>query len=167
MLASLGICWQHPQSNPYPSPGPGSITTTFFDSGLPAAVLYSSSNPPTLARHALALPPVAFSQTDLWLLIMSVRSPDKVPRPGDTSSVQRVEMMVRLTHEVNATVGPVDVRAFVHKVGILRTAFTAGAQISFVEGIDTRLSVFLLLNTLRWLNYGYVCRPATIFCSWW
>jgi len=133
------IRWPHPQPNPHSStgPGPGSITTTVSDSGLPVTVLDSSFNPPTLAHRALALLPVASSPTDARLLLLSVRNADKVPRPGDASPVQRVEMMVRLAHEVNAAVGLVDAPAFVHKAEILRAALPAGVQLTFVQGIDT------------------------------
>jgi nicotinamide-nucleotide adenylyltransferase len=133
------IRWPHPQPNPHssPGPGPGSITTTVSDSGLPVAVLDSSFNPPTLAHRALALLPVASSPTDARLLLLSVRNADKVPRPGDASPVQRVEMMLRLAHEVNAAVGLVDAPAFVHKAEILHAALPAGAQLTFIQGIDT------------------------------
>jgi nicotinamide-nucleotide adenylyltransferase len=133
------IRWPHPQPNPHSStgPGPGFITTTVSDSGLPVTVLDSSFNPPTLAHRALALLPVASSPTDARLLLLSVRNADKVPRPGDASPVQRVEMMVRLAHEVNAAVGLVDAPAFVHKAEILRAALPAGVQLTFVQGIDT------------------------------
>jgi nicotinamide-nucleotide adenylyltransferase len=131
------IRWPHPQPNPHSSPGPGSITTTVSDSGLPVAVLDSSFNPPTLAHRALALLPVASSPTDARLLLLSVRNADKVPRPGDASPVQRVEMMLRLAHEVNAAVGLVDAPAFVHKAEILHAALPAGAQLTFIQGIDT------------------------------
>jgi nicotinamide-nucleotide adenylyltransferase len=46
-------------------------------------------------------------------------------------------MMVRLAHEVNAAVGLVDAPAFVYKAGILRAALPVGAQLTFVQGIDT------------------------------
>jgi nicotinamide-nucleotide adenylyltransferase len=131
------ISWPHPQRNLHSSPGPGSITTTVSDSGLQVAVLDSSFNPPTLAHRALALLPVASSQADARLLLLSVRNADKVPLPGDASPVQRVEMMMRLAHEVNAAVGLVDAPAFVHKAGILRAALPVGVQLSFVQGIDT------------------------------
>jgi nicotinamide-nucleotide adenylyltransferase len=139
------ISWPHPQPIPHASPDPGSITTTVSDSGLPVqvAVLDSSFNPPTLAHRALALLPVASSPTDARLLLLSVRNADKVPRPGDASPVQRVEMMVRLAHEVNAAVGLVDAPAFVHKAGILRAALPVGAQLTFVQGTDT-LERFLM-----------------------
>jgi nicotinamide-nucleotide adenylyltransferase len=135
------IRWPHPQPHPHPhsspgpDPGPGSITTTVSDSGLPVSVLDSSFNPPTLAHRALALLPVA--PVDARLLLLSVRNADKVPRPGDASPVQRVEMIVRLAHEVNAAVGLVDAPAFVHKAEILRAALPAGAQLTFIQGIDT------------------------------
>jgi nicotinamide-nucleotide adenylyltransferase len=133
------ILWPHPQPNlpnPHSSPGPGSITTV-SDSDLPVTVLDSSFNPPTLAHRALALLPVASSPTNARLLLLSVRNADKVPRPGDASPVQRMEMMVRLAHEVNAAVGLVDAPAFVHKAEILRAALPAGAQLTFVQGTDT------------------------------
>lgn len=135
------LSWPHPpKPNPRSSPGPGSIiTTATSDSGVPVqvAVLDSSFNPPTLAHRALALLSVASSPADARLLLLSVRNADKVPLPGDASPVQRVEMMVRLAHEVNAAVGLVDAPAFVHKAGILRTALPVGTQLTFVQGIDT------------------------------
>src|SRR6266852_4984577 len=135
------IRWPHPQPklpNRHSSPGPGSIATA-SDSGLrvPVTVLDSSFNPPTLAHRALTLLPVASSPTDVRLLLLSVRNADKVPRPGDASPVQRVEMMVHLAHEVDAAVGLVDAPAFVHKAEILRSALPAGTQLTFVQGIDT------------------------------
>jgi hypothetical protein len=47
--------------------------------------------------------------------------------------------MVRPAHEVvnNAAVGLVDAPASVHKAEILRAALPAGAQLTFVRGIDT------------------------------
>lgn len=133
------IRWPHPQPNPHvhSSPGPGPITTTVSDSDLPVAILDSSFNPPTLAHRALALLPAASSPTDARLLLLSISNADKVSRPGDASLEQRVEMMVRLAHEVNAAVGLVDAPAFVHKAEILRAALPAGAQLTFVQGIDT------------------------------
>jgi len=129
------IRWPHPQQ-PIPHLS-DSITTTVSDSGLPVAVLDSSFNPPTLAHRALALLPATSSPTYARLLLLSVRNADKVPRPGDASPVQRVEMMVRLAHEVNAAVGLVDAPAFVHKAEILRAALPARTQLTFVQGIDT------------------------------
>ena len=132
--------WPHPQpmlTNPNLSPGPGSITTTVSDSNLPVTILDSSFNPPTLAHRALALLTVASSPTDARLLLLSVRNADKVPRPSDALPVQRVEMMVLLAREVNAAVGLVDAPAFVHKAEILHAALPAGAQLTFVQGIDT------------------------------
>jgi len=121
---------------PYPQRPDSSLTTTAV-SDLPISVLDSSFNPPTLAHRALASLPAAFSPTDARLLLLSVRNADKVPCPGDASPVQRVEMMVRLAHEVNAAVGLVDAPAFVHKAEILRAALPTGAQLNFVQGIDT------------------------------
>jgi nicotinamide-nucleotide adenylyltransferase len=46
-------------------------------------------------------------------------------------------MMVRLAREVNAAVGLVDAPAFVHKAELLRAALPAGAELTFVQGIDT------------------------------
>lgn len=136
------IRWPHPQPNAHvhssPGPGPRSITTTVSDLDLlPVAILDSSFNPPTLAHRALALLPAASSPTDARLLLLSISNADKVPRPGGASLEQRVEMMVRLAHEVNAAVGLVDAPAFVHKAEILRAALPAGAQLTFVQGIDT------------------------------
>ena len=71
------------------------------------------------------------------LLLLSVRNADKVSRPGDASPVQRVEMMVRKAHEVNAAVELVDAPALIHKAGILRATLPVGTQLTFVQGIDT------------------------------
>ena len=79
---------------------------------------------------------MASSPTDGRLLLQGVRNADKVTHTGDASPVQRVKMMVRLAHEVNAAVGLVDAPAFVHKAGILRAALPAGAQLAFEKGID-------------------------------
>jgi nicotinamide-nucleotide adenylyltransferase len=46
-------------------------------------------------------------------------------------------MMVLLAREVNAAVGLVDAPAFVRKAELLRAALPAGAQLTFVQGIDT------------------------------
>jgi nicotinamide-nucleotide adenylyltransferase len=51
--------------------------------------------------------------------------------------MQRVEMMVRLAQEINAAVGLLDAPAFVHKAELLRAALPAGAQLTFIQGIDT------------------------------
>ena len=126
---------------PYPRPSPHSLTgpspATSGVSAFRVAVLDSSFNPPTLAHRALALLPAAASPTEARLLLLSVRNADKTPRPGDASPVQRVEMMVRLAHEVNAAVGLLDAPAFVHKVELLRAALLPGAQLTFIQGFDT------------------------------
>jgi len=127
--------WPHPRPSPHsltnPPPATGGV------SAFRVAVLDSSFNPPTLAHRALALLPVAASPTEARLLLLSVRNADKTPFPSDASPVQRVEMMVRLAHEVNAAVGLLDAPAFVHKAELLRAALPAGAQLAFIQGIDT------------------------------
>ena len=130
------IGWPHPPHSPYSPPRRGSPLATTI-SKYPVAVLDSSFNPPTLAHRALAILPAASSTTDARLLLLSVRNADKVPHPGDASPLQRVEMMVRLAREVNAAVGIVDAPAFVQKAELLRTALPAGAQLTFVQGVDT------------------------------
>ena len=126
---------------PYPRPSPHSLTgPPTAPGGVSAfrvAVLDSSFNPPTLAHRALALLPAAASPTEARLLLLSVRNADKTPRPGDASPVQRVEMMVRLAHEVNAAVGLLDAPAFVHKAELLRAALPPGARLTFIQGFDT------------------------------
>lgn len=129
------ISWPHPRPNPH-SP-PNSTYPLAPTGGFSIAVLDSSFNPPTLAHRALALLPEALSRTDARLLLLSVRNADKAPHPDDASPVQRVEMMVRLAREVNAAVGLVDAPAFVHKAELLRAAFPAEAELTFVQGIDT------------------------------
>ncbi|KAI9463237.1 Nucleotidylyl transferase [Lactarius psammicola] len=125
---------------PYPRPGPRALTGSPVATGVSAfrvAVLDSSFNPPTLAHRALSLLPAAASPTEARLLLLSVRNADKTPRPGDASPSQRVEMMVRLACDVNAAVALVDAPAFIHKAERLRTALPAGAQLAFIQGIDT------------------------------
>lgn len=131
------IGWPHPRPNPHSPPSPNSPLATAAVSNFPVAVLDSSFNPPTLAHRALALLPETSSPTDTRLLLLSIRNADKFPHPGDASPVQRVEMMVRLAREVNAAVGLVDAPAFVHKAELLRAALPAGAELTFVQGIDT------------------------------
>lgn len=120
---------------PHPRPSPHSLTSP--PPAFRVAVLDSSFNPPTLAHRALALLPAAASPTEARLLLLSVRNADKTALPGDASPVQRIEMMVRLAHEVNAAVGLLDAPAFVHKAELLRAALPAGAQLAFIQGIDT------------------------------
>jgi nicotinamide-nucleotide adenylyltransferase len=125
---------------PYPKPSPhspiGTVPAT-NGSAFRIAVLDSSFNPPTLAHRALALLPSAASPTEAHLLLLSVRNADKAPLPGDASFVQRVEMMMRLAHEINAAVGLLDAPAFVQKAELLRAALPAEAQLTFIQGIDT------------------------------
>ncbi|KAH9052967.1 Nucleotidylyl transferase [Lactarius deliciosus] len=121
---------------PYPRPGLGSPVATGV-SAFRVAVLDSSFNPPTLAHRALSLLPAAASPTEARLLLLSVRNADKTPRPGDASPSQRVEMMVRLACDINAAVALVDAPAFIHKAERLRTVLPAGAQLAFIQGIDT------------------------------
>jgi nicotinamide-nucleotide adenylyltransferase len=123
---------------PYPRPSSHSPTgTTTNISAFRVAILDSSFNPPTRAHRALALLPAAASPTEARLLLLSVRNADKAPRSGDASSVQRVEMMVRLAQDINAAVGLLDAPAFVHKAELLRAALPAGAQLTFIQGTDT------------------------------
>lgn len=130
------IGWPHPRPIPYSPPVPGSPPATAV-AKFSVTVLDSSFNPPTLAHRAIALLSTASSTTDARLLLLSVRNADKVPHSGDASPLQRVEMMMRLAHEVNAAVGLIDAPAFVHKAELLRAALPAGAQLTFVQGIDT------------------------------
>ncbi|KLO07627.1 Nucleotidylyl transferase [Schizopora paradoxa] len=71
------------------------------------SVLDSSFNPPTLAHLALirSLPPRESNveDYDARLLLLSVRNADKALKPGDASYEQRLEMMVRLAHELQST----------------------------------------------------------------
>ncbi|KAI9439788.1 Nucleotidylyl transferase [Lactarius indigo] len=125
---------------PYPRPGPQALTGLPVATGVSAfrvAILDSSFNPPTLAHRALSLLPAAASPAEARLLLLSVRNADKTPRPGDASPSQRVEMMVRLACDINAAVALVDAPAFIHKAERLRTALPAGAQLAFIQGIDT------------------------------
>ncbi|KAH8990296.1 Nucleotidylyl transferase [Lactarius akahatsu] len=122
---------------PYPRPGLTGSPVATGVSAFRVAVLDSSFNPPTLAHRALSLHPAAASPTEARLLLLSVRNADKTPRPGDASPSQRVEMMVRLACDINAAVALVDAPAFIHKAERLRTALPAGAQLAFIQGIDT------------------------------
>lgn len=125
---------------PYPRPGPRAPTGSPVAAGVSAfrvAVLDSSFNPPTLAHRALSLLPAAASPTEARLLLLSVRNADKNPRRGDASPSQRVEMMVRLARDVDAAVALVDAPAFIHKAEQLRAVLPAGAQLAFIQGIDT------------------------------
>jgi nicotinamide-nucleotide adenylyltransferase len=127
--------WPYPRPSFHSLPGPSPLATS--PSTFRVAVLDSSFNPPTLGHRALALLSAASSPTEARLLLLSVRNADKTPRPGDASPVQRVEMMLRLAREVNAAVGLVDAPAFVRKAELLRVALPAGAQPTFIQGIDT------------------------------
>lgn len=127
--------WPYPRASPHSLTGPPLATGSV--SAFRVAILDSSFNPPTLAHRALILLPTAVSPTEARLLLLSVRNADKTPRPGDASPVQRVEMMVRLAHEVNAAVGLLDAPAFVHKAELLHAALPTGAQLTFIQGFDT------------------------------
>ena len=131
--------WPYPRSRPHSltCPPPAHATGGVSSSAFRVAVLDSSFNPPTLAHRALILLPAAVSPTEARLLLLSVRNADKTPRLGDASPVQRVEMMVRLAHEVNAAVGLLDAPAFVHKAELLHAALPTGAQLTFIQGFDT------------------------------
>ena len=128
------IGWPYLRPSPHSPTGPVPATNV---SPFRVAVLDSSFNPPTLAHRALALLPAAASPTEARLLLLSAHNADKAPRPGDASLVQRAEMMVRLAQEINAAVGLLDAPAFVHKAELLRAALPAGAQLTFLQGIDT------------------------------
>ena len=125
---------------PYPWRGPRPLTGSPVPTAVSSfrvAVLDSSFNPPTLAHRTLCLLPAAASPTEARLLLLSVRNADKTLRPGDASLSQRVEMMVRLACDVNAAVALVDAPAFIHKAERLRTVLPSGAQLAFIQGIDT------------------------------
>ncbi|KAI0264368.1 hypothetical protein BC834DRAFT_882710 [Gloeopeniophorella convolvens] len=125
--------WPYPRC---PNSAVGSPTATGL-TPLRIAVLDSSFNPPTLAHRALALLPAAAGPTEARLLLLSVRNADKAPRPGDATPAQRVAMMVRLARNIDAGVALVDAPAFVHKAERLRGMLPCGAQLAFVQGIDT------------------------------
>jgi nicotinamide-nucleotide adenylyltransferase len=128
--------WPYPRDTPHVTTTSESPTST-SSSPFRIAILDSSFNPPTLAHRALALLPAAASSSEARLLLLSVLNADKIPRTGDASPEQRVQMMVRLAQEVDAAIGLVDAPAFVHKAERLRTALPAQAQLAFVQGIDT------------------------------
>ena len=98
----------------------------------------SSIRPSThqLSLTALALLPVTSSPTDARLLLLTARNADKVPRPGESSPVQLVEMIVRKAHEINVAVELVDAPAFVHKAEI-DASCRSPASCAFVQEIDT------------------------------
>ena len=130
------VGWPHPRPDPHLPPRSG-FSPTAAVSKFSVTVLDSSFNPPTLAHRAIALLSTTSSATDARLLLLSVRNADKTPHPGDASPVQRVEMMVRLAREVDAAVGLIDAPAFVHKAELLHAALPTGAQLTFLQGIDT------------------------------
>ena len=129
--------WPYPRHLPHSARALTGSSTATGVSTFRVAVFDSSFNPPTLAHRALALLPAAASSSEARLLLLSVRNADKVPRTGDASLEQRVQMMMRLAREVNAAVGLVDAPAFVHKAERLRTVLPARAQLAFIQGIDT------------------------------
>ena len=98
----------------------------------------SSIRPSThqLSLTALALHPVTSSLTDARPLPLNARNADKVPRPGDSSPVQLVEMMVHKAHEINVAVRLVDAPAFAHKAEIDASCRPL-AICAFVQDIDT------------------------------
>ncbi|KAI0671459.1 hypothetical protein C8Q78DRAFT_1189019 [Trametes maxima] len=104
------------------------------------SVLDSSFNPPTLAHLALANTPPPPSSTaqgpphvhacHARLLLLSVRNADKLPKPGDATYEQRIDMMVALArdlnrpspphaHEPNVAVAIIDEPTFVGKSPVL------------------------------------------------
>jgi hypothetical protein len=78
---------------------------------------------------------------------------------------QRVEIMVHKTYGVSAVVGLVDAPAFVYKAEILRAAaLPAGAQLTFVQGIDT-LERFLAPGYYGDGSITAMHAPSDAFCS--
>ncbi|KAH7342002.1 hypothetical protein B0J17DRAFT_648975 [Rhizoctonia solani] len=73
-----------------------------WPSGSQISVLDSSFNPPTNAHAALASQPTGPSPR---LLLLSISNVDKVPKKGDASSAQRLEMIVALAEHLGGDVG--------------------------------------------------------------
>ncbi|CAE6457018.1 unnamed protein product [Rhizoctonia solani] len=107
-------------------------------SGSEISVLDSSFNPPTNAHAALASQPTGPSPR---LLLLSISNADKVPKQGDASSAQRLEMMVALAEYLGGEVGvgAVNEPTFVGKSTILRECLGTASEpeLTFLMGWDT------------------------------
>ncbi|CAE6515005.1 unnamed protein product [Rhizoctonia solani] len=104
-----------------------------WPSGAHISVLDSSFNPPTNAHAALA----SQSTSNPRLLLLSISNVDKVPKKGDATSVQRLEMMVALAERLgDVGVGAINEPTFVGKATILRECLDA-AELTFLMGWDT------------------------------
>jgi nicotinamide-nucleotide adenylyltransferase len=133
------------------------------------SVFDSSFNPPTLAHLALAnthLPsewakngnaaPQEGIDYDAKLLLLSVKNADKVPKPGDASYSQRLEMMALLTQRMastNVAIAITNEPTFVRKsealLAFLKQKFTSSPirpfptiELTFLVGSDTLERLF-------------------------
>ncbi|KAL5635129.1 hypothetical protein ACGC1H_002979 [Rhizoctonia solani] len=107
-----------------------------WPSGAHISILDSSFNPPTNAHAALA----SQSASSPRLLLLSISNVDKVPKKGDATSVQRLEMMVALAERLgDVGVGAVNEPTFVGKEIILRECLDVASEpeLTFLMGWDT------------------------------
>lgn len=139
------------------------------------AILDSSFNPPTLAHVALSQlhkPPsaadIAVGHSNATMLLYSVKNADKVPKPGDATPSERIEMMVLFAQHLeslctngnqnnsaNIAVAVCQEPVFVNKSKILRTYFssrmtdlspvlsTITIRLTFLMGTDTLERLFM------------------------
>ncbi|KAG8697613.1 hypothetical protein FRC09_007752 [Ceratobasidium sp. 395] len=131
----------------WPQPATSSISTS-----TKISVLDSSFNPPTLAHSALA----SSSSANARLLLLSLSNVDKIPKPGDATPAQRLEMMVTLANELSAgeaqpgvAVGALNEPRFVGKSTLLLeqlsqrfTDTPPNIELTFQMGWDTIIRVF-------------------------
>lgn len=71
-------------------------------SPLKILVLDSSFNPPSRAHLALATPSTTTTKFDFdaYLLVLSTKNADKIPKPGETTTEQRLSMMIAMAKEI-------------------------------------------------------------------
>ena len=125
-------------------PLPSSALASASTSPLRVSVLDSSFNPPHLAHLALALahPPPLPAAT---LLVLSTKNADKVPKPGEPSPEDRLEMMEAMAGELGrkglASVGVARIEepTFVGKSVVLK----AGLEERAGSGTEVHLSFLL------------------------
>lgn len=121
----------------------------------PVAVLDSSFNPPHLAHLALALhhPSPAPPAT---LLVLSTKNVDKVPKPGEPTPDDKLEMMHAMSEDLeqrgiaNVGVARIDEPTFVGKSKVLR----AGLEARLPKGESVRLSFLLGASSFSMLSVG-------------
>lgn len=96
--ASFGLVYSANPSFPIPS----SSHTHTANRPLRISVLDSSFNPPSRAHLALATPS-SINHFDAYLLILSTKNADKLPKPGETTTDQRLRMMIAMAQEIEET----------------------------------------------------------------